>query len=218
MGRHAFPPLALACGAALLFAGVVTCLAYVYIDLERYEVARGYKAIHDPLPGQTLATDLVRHGGRVGVPLLGAAAAGAVCGFALLNQGLYETVGRDWYRLGDAGLEPDYEDFLAHALIHLLGVVDVLNLAGSRHLVRASHVQAAAWPASVLLASFKSLFTLFLLQQVFASVRQGRLLAETVADFWSPHRADPRAGARRCRSTAPTPSARCWRPSAPCPR
>ena len=45
----------------------------------------------------------------------------------------------------------------------------------------------AAGPASALLALFKSFFTLVLLQQIFASVRQGRLLAETIADFWSPH-------------------------------
>ena len=38
-----------------------------------------------------------------------------------------------------------------------------------------------------LLAGFKVFFTLVLLQQIFASLRQGKLLAETIADFWSPH-------------------------------
>src|SRR3954449_5347971 len=51
-GTRVAPPLALACGAALLFLGVTTCLAYMFIDLERYEVARGYKALHNPLKGQ----------------------------------------------------------------------------------------------------------------------------------------------------------------------
>jgi hypothetical protein len=48
-------------------------------------------------------------------------------------------------------------------------------------------VRPAQWPASVLLAVFRSFFTLVLLQQVFASIRQGRLLAETISDLWSPH-------------------------------
>src|SRR5690349_3653014 len=39
----------------------------------------------------------------------------------------------------------------------------------------------------MLLAGFKAFFTLVLLQQFFASLRQGKLLAETIADFWSPH-------------------------------
>ena len=43
-----------------------------------------------------LALHLVRHGQQVGVPLLGAATLALVAGFALLNQGLYETVGQDW--------------------------------------------------------------------------------------------------------------------------
>src|SRR5207248_1089975 len=34
---------------------------------------------------------------------------------------------------------------------------------------------------------FKLFFTLVLLQQIFASLRQGKLLAETITDFWSPH-------------------------------
>src|SRR5262249_36730340 len=34
---------ALAGGFVILFLGVVACLAYMHIDLERYEVARGHK-------------------------------------------------------------------------------------------------------------------------------------------------------------------------------
>ena len=45
----------------------------------------------------------------------------------------------------------------------------------------------AAWPAKSLLAGFKLFFTMVLLHQIFASLRQGKLLAETITDFWSPH-------------------------------
>jgi hypothetical protein len=38
-----------------------------------------------------------------------------------------------------------------------------------------------------MLAGLRLFFTLILLQQVFASVRQGWVLAETITDFWSPH-------------------------------
>src|SRR4029077_10654417 len=41
--------------------------------------------------------------------------------------------------------------------------------------------------AKTLLAGFKLFFTMVLLHQIFASLRQGKLLAETIADFWSPH-------------------------------
>src|SRR5262249_5816269 len=85
------------CGLGLLFLGIVACLAYIYIDLERYEVGRGYKALYNPLKGQELAQNLVRYGSRVGIPLLAVATLASVSGFAMLNKGLYQTVGRDWY-------------------------------------------------------------------------------------------------------------------------
>ena len=71
------PWLAVLCGAVLLFMGVTACLAYMFIDLERYEVGRGYKAVHNPLKGQELAVNLVRYGHQVGVPLLAAASVAA---------------------------------------------------------------------------------------------------------------------------------------------
>jgi HEAT repeat protein len=185
-GRHV-PGLTVACALVPLFMGVTACLAYMSIDLERYEVARGYKAVHNPLKGQELAVHLARYGPQVRAPLLAAATAAAVGGFALLNQGLYETVGSAWYKVGGGEGEPVYVDFLANTLIHLLRIVDVLNLANSHHLLRTAYVQQAQWPASVLLAAFRVFFTLVLLQQIFASVRQGKLLAETITDFWSPH-------------------------------
>ena len=65
----------------------------MFIDLERYEVDRGYKAVHNPLKGQELASNLIQYGHRVGVPLLMAAAVAAIGGFAMLNEGLYHTIG-----------------------------------------------------------------------------------------------------------------------------
>jgi HEAT repeat protein len=191
------PAVAILCGLALLFLGVTACLAYVAIDLERYDVSRGYKAIHNPLKGQELAANLARYGHRVGVPLLIAATAGLIAGFALLNQGLYETVGRDWFDLR-AGREPSrgvaeegkvppvYADFLVYTLLHLFRIVDLLNIADTYN-IHISYVHQVAWPAGTLLVLFKSFFTLVLLQQIIASVQQVRLLGQAIQDFWSPH-------------------------------
>jgi HEAT repeat protein len=186
------PLAAVGCGGALLFVGGTNCLAYIFIDVERYEVARGYKALHKPLAGQELARNLVQYGRRVGVPLLIVATLGALGGFALTNEGLYETIGSGWYTLGQhrAGQEsaaPDYWDFLAYTLINLFRVADLLNLADSYNYVHVTYVHQARWPASTLLAGFRTFFTLVLLEQIFASVRRWRLLAETITDFWSPH-------------------------------
>src|SRR6185437_6669653 len=78
-------------------------------------------------------------------------------------------------------------DFLAYTLINLFRVADLLHIASSYNYVHATYVQQAKWPAGTLLSLFKTFFTLVLLQQIFASVRRGRLLAETISDFWSPH-------------------------------
>ena len=185
VARDGFPVFAITCAFATLAMGLAACLAYMFIDVERYEVARGYKALHDPMKGQRLATELVRCGPKVGVPLLAAATVGMVGGFALLNFALWRILSVRWYATpaGDAS----YSDFVASALVHLLSAVDLLNLANSHHLARVVVVRPATAPASILLALFKSFFTLVLLQQIFASVRKGRLLTETIADFWSPH-------------------------------
>ncbi len=175
-------------GAALLFLGVTACLAYMFIDLERYEVGRGYKAVHNPLKGQQLAVNLVHYGHRVGVPLLMTAAVAAVGGFAMLNQGLYQTVGRNWYSLVEGAKNaPTYLDFLAYPVVHLLRIVDLMDFASAHHFLSVTYVHPVQWPASALLAGFKVFFTLILLQQLFASVRRGKLLSETIAEFWSPH-------------------------------
>jgi HEAT repeat protein len=181
------PALRVLFGLATLFMGAIACLAYMFIDLERNEVERGYKAVHNPLKGQVLALNLKRYGKQVRVPLLISATVALIGGFALFNQGLYETIGREWYKVADERREPIYADFLAYALTKILGVVDVLDLARSHHVLGAAFVRQAAWPASTLLAAFKLFFTMVLLDQIFASLRQGKLLAETIADFWSPH-------------------------------
>ena len=45
------PALTVLCALAPLFMGMSACLAYMFIDLERYEVERGHKAVHDPMKG-----------------------------------------------------------------------------------------------------------------------------------------------------------------------
>ena len=179
------PVLTVACALGPLGMGLAACLAYMFIDVERYEVARGYKALHDPLKGQRLAVELARYGKQVGVPLLAAAAVGMVGGFALFNFGLFNLLGTAWYTPPAA--DATYLDFVASALVHLLSVVDLLNLANTHRLVQVGVARPAAGPAVAVLTLFKSFFTLVLLQQIFASVRKGRLLGETIADFWSPH-------------------------------
>lgn len=78
-------------------------------------------------------------------------------------------------------------DFVAYALAQTLGIVDVLDLFKSHHILGAATVRVAAWPAQALRGGFKLFFTMVLLHQIFASLRQGKLLAETITDFWSPH-------------------------------
>jgi hypothetical protein len=92
---------ALVRGLALGIAGLVSCLAYVYIDLERNEVARDFKALHNRLRGQALAQDLLQYGHRVGVFLLVVASIAVIGGFALTNYMLYDAVAPEWYRLSD---------------------------------------------------------------------------------------------------------------------
>ena len=181
------PALRVLFGLATLLMGAIACLAYMFIDLERNEVERGHKAVHNPLKGQVLASNLKRYGKQVRVPLLISATVALIGGFALFNQGLYETIGREWYEVADERREPIYADFLAYALTKILGIVDVLDLARSHHVLGAAFVRQATWPASTLLAGFKLFFTLVMLDQIFVCLRQGKLLAETIADFWSPH-------------------------------
>jgi HEAT repeat protein len=179
ISRSLVPGLRVVCGVATMSMGAVACLAYMCIDQERNEVERGHKVVHNPLKGQLLARNLERYGKQVGIPLLIAAAVALIGGFAFLNQGLYETIGHRWYQISDVHQQP--------ILTKVLGLIDVLDIAKSHHILGTVFVRPAAWPASALLAGFKLFFTLVLLHQIFASLRQGKLLAETIADFWSPH-------------------------------
>ena len=182
-----FPVLRILCSVALMLMGAAACLAYMLIDLERNEVERGYKAVHNPLKGQLLAMHLKRYGKQVHIPLLISASVAVIGGFALLNQGLYETVGHTWYEVADGNREPIYADFLANSLTRIMNLVDVLNLAKSHHILGGEFVYQTGWPAKTLLAGFKIFFTMVLLHQILASLRQGKLIAETISDFWSPH-------------------------------
>ena len=80
-----------------------------------------------------------------------------------------------------------YIDFVAYAITRILNLMDVLDLAKSHHVLAAETVRQAKWPASTLLVGFKLFFTLVLVHQISASLRHGKLLADTIADFWSPH-------------------------------
>jgi HEAT repeat protein len=187
LANKSLPVFTVLCGLAPLFMGVIACLAYMFIDLERYQVERGYKAVHNPLKGQELASHLAEYGPQVRLPLLAVATISVIFGFALLNQGLYESIGRNWYRVGDHNGAPSFVDFLAYGLINLFGIVDVLNVANHYSFLQVAYVHQNKWPASTLLIGYRIFFTFVLLQQIFASLRQGRLLSETIADFWSPH-------------------------------
>src|SRR5437870_2438280 len=83
---------------------------------------------------------LVAVGDRVNMLLLVAATAGVVFGFTLTNQALYETVGHDWYKLGDSTTPPGFIDFLAYTLVNLFRVVDLLHIAGSYNVLDVSFV------------------------------------------------------------------------------
>ena len=179
------PIVAIGCALIPLAMGLAACLAYMFIDVERYEVARGYKALYDPMKGQRLAVELAKYGQQVGVPLLACSAVGMIGGFALLNFALFELLGTKWYSQPTAGAT--YLDFVASALVHLFSIVSLVNLANAQHVVPVSVALPAGGVASAILTMFKSFFTLVLLQQIFASLRKGRLLTETIADFWSPH-------------------------------
>ena len=183
------PLLTVLCGLAPLFMGVTTCLAYMFIDLERYEVERGYKAVHNPLKGQELAYHLAEFGQRVRFPLLIAATCGMVAGFALLNQGLFESFGSHWYKVGDDNGSPGLCQISSRSgLIH---AAQHRRCSQSRPIRPSSctstYVRQAAWPASTLLTAFKAFFTLVLVQQIFASLRRAELLTGNHRRFLNPH-------------------------------
>ena len=181
------PWLGLLCAVALLATGVSSCLAFIFVSLERSEVSRGYKAIHNPAKGQNLARNVLNYGERLGPKMLAISAVVTILAFALLNHAIYEAVNPDWYIIRDPEAVPTYLDFLAFTLIHLSRMVDILDLMSSSQSISMSFVRQGAWPVNVILVTFKSFFMMVLLQQVFAALREQRLFGEMVADFWNPH-------------------------------
>jgi HEAT repeat protein len=171
----------------LLIAGVSACTAFMFVSLERYAVSRGYMAVHNPMKGQELARHLTRYGDRFGPLMLILSGAATIAGFALFNQSLYCIFGQSWYPIRDPNGTPGYLDFIAFSLINLLSIEKLLDLLGSSHFVNLSFVRNGAWPVSILLVGFRSFFTLVLIQQIVAAIREQRLLWEMVDDFWSPH-------------------------------
>ncbi len=210
------PPLITAgMGAILLTVGAITVLAYMFIDTERYEVSRGYKALHSPAKGQKLAEGLTRHGDRVGYALLVTAIVMCISGFSLMNLGLYESVGQDWYSFRPhhsrdleaegSGIEEyaDYTDFLASTLLNLAYLLDLLDLLNKSGEAGIADVRPKYWPASALLASFRLFFSFVLLQQLVSLVRHGRLLSESVQDLWSPYEPIQRRAAAHLEQQGP---------------
>lgn len=215
------PPLITALfGAILLTIGAITVLAFMFIDTERYEVSRGYKALHSPVKGQRLAEGLARYGESVGYALLITAILCCVCGFSLMNLGLADSIGQDWYGYGtypsheqigvverilrgEHKQTDSYADFLVYTLINLAYLVDLLDLFNKSGESRIAFVRPAAWQASVLLASFRLFFSFVLLQQVVSLVRHGRLLGESVLDLWSPYEPIQRRAADHLRQQGP---------------
>ena len=185
--NHGAAWLGLLIALVLLTIGVTACLAFIFVSLERYEVARGYKVIHNPAKGQMLAHHVIRYAERLGPIMLGISAIVTIAAFALLNHALFKLVGQSWYIIRDPEAAPAYLDFVAFTLINLLRVVDFLDLLSSTKFVTMSFVRQGAWPVTLILTVFKSFFMLVLVQQVLAAIREQRMLGELVADFWNPH-------------------------------
>ena len=183
------PGLRIVCGLAPLFMGVIACLAYMFIDLERYrgrarpqggpQPAEGpgaggpSGAVWPAGPRPPAAGRHRRHGRR-----LRPAQPGPLRDHrARVVQG-----GR---RARGAGLRR-FPGVRPHQPAQHRGRAESRPIAP----LPAGRVRPPGpWPASTLLALFKTFFTLVLLQQIFASLRQGKFLAETITDFWSPHEA-----------------------------
>lgn len=174
-------------GAALLTMGVVTCLTFMYLSNERYQVSRGYKVFHDPQKGQELADDLLQYGDRVGFVTLVVSILFVITGFAQFNHAIYETFGADWYEVKEKDSDIVYLDFVTFAIIHLINIVDFLDVINANFLHDLSYLKARSFPIRMLVMAYKTFFSFVLLQQLFIALRQSRMIAETMKDFWSPH-------------------------------
>jgi HEAT repeat protein len=202
---HHGPIVTILLGLFLLHVGFICCLAYMAIDQERLDVARGYKALYNPARGQQLAQRLSLYGSRAGLPLLVAATLACLSGFALLNQGLNDSwFASNWYapgehhhyvRIPDEQLaeikkqwpDPNYPDFLVYALLNLASAFDLLDVINITHFDRLSYIHPNRWPAALLLVMFRTFFMCVLVQQILSVFGKQRLIQECVRDFWSPH-------------------------------
>lgn len=203
LAYHSGPGVTILLGLFLLHVGFICCLAYMAIDQERLDVARGYKALYNPAKGQQLAERLALYGSRAGLPLLVAATLASVSGFALFNQGLYESVGETWYapglheryrRVPDEELAQlrdenplGYPDFLVYSLLNLASAFDLLDVINVARIDRVGYIHPNRWPASLLLVMFRTFFMCVLVQQILSVFGKQRLIQESVRDFWSPH-------------------------------
>jgi hypothetical protein len=125
--------LSLLIAVVMLTTGASACTAFMFVSLERYDVSRGYKAVHNPAKGQELARHVIRYGGRLGPLMLALFGAATIAAFTVLNQSLYSIFGESWYIIRDPEAKPGNLDFLAFSLINLLKVVDVLDLFRTSH-------------------------------------------------------------------------------------
>jgi HEAT repeat protein len=186
-----FPPAIPFIAAVALYAGFISCLAYVHLDFERVEIERGYKVLSNPGPGQELSHDYIRHGHRAPWPLLVAAGVAFVVGFSLLNLAIYRFLVRaypeaGWYDM--QGLPGTFADFAAYSVVALYNVIDLLDLLSRQRVFDLPHVTPAYWPAKALLIGYKSFFMFILVHQVISALRRSGQLNQLVADFWSPNR------------------------------
>ena len=62
--------LTLLIALVMLTTGLSACMAFMLVSIERAEVTRGYKAVHNPVKGQELARYVVLYGDRLGAVML----------------------------------------------------------------------------------------------------------------------------------------------------
>ena len=196
LGGALFPALRILCSLVLMVMGTSACLAYMFIDLERNEVERGYKAVHNPLKGQLLAVNLARYGQQVRIPLLISATVALIGGFALLNRAsMRPSAGAGTRSRTSAGAV--LRRFPGVCPHQVLGLVDVLDMAKSHHILGAEFVRQAAWPASTLAGRLQALLHPGVAPSDLRLAAAREAAGRDDRRFLEPARADPRAGTKR---------------------
>ncbi len=193
-------PLSILTGSLAIAVGVITSLACAHVDTERLAVGRGTMALYDPGKGQRLAHNLISFGQATDLLTVAVANFAVITGFALLNYGLYYSVGQHWYQLSstknaaDTALslvkqatQPYYLDFLTYSVLHIFKLADVIDVTNNYNIVKMSYIHEARWPAKTLLILFKSYYTVVLLQQFSLAIRRHADLQDILNDYWNPH-------------------------------